>query len=176
MIFPAIRQFRGRFFYFFLILALGDPITLIILLTFNLEGPHFQPLIITSLLVLSILDAKSKRNYIFVITLLLMNLFISIWFADFKITYSMTVILHIIIFYKILIIFIKKNVDEKAVNIFYIIFLLGELIIITKISNIIFGITNAPEFIIISAIIQIPIALYFSFFRDDDPRNFIKLR
>lgn len=176
-IFPAIRQFRGRFFFYFLILAVADPLTIIaaLLIGFNV-GPA-QPLLISSLLVISLFDSESlKKNKYKLIGILTTCFIIALVSNSQTIYFTSIALLHIFIFYYILILFIKKNVDDKAVNIFYIVLLLYELTNILKISNLAFEITNADEYHTLTSIFQVAIGLYFSLFRENSARNLIKLQ
>ena len=175
-IFPAIRQYRGRFFFIFFVLAVGDPIAFISVVVFNFNlGPTVPLLVsyIVAIIVLYKLSEKkpSKLSFIFCTIVLISPLFSS----NYKFYYIAIVILIIFVFYNVLIFFIKKNIDEKAVNLFYIAFLLYELLNIFKISNLLIGITNAWEYHILTSIFQVALGFYFSIFREDSPRNFIKL-
>lgn len=175
-IFPAIRQFRGRFFYYFLILAAADPLTIIFVLLFNFNVGPAQPLFISSLLAISLFDKEGlSRNKLKISSILLLCFTVAFLSNVQKVYFVIIALFHIFIFYYILVLFIKKNVDEKAVNIFYIVLLLYELTNILKISNLAFEITNADEYHTLTSIFQVAIGLYFSIFREDSTRNLIKL-
>ncbi|OGU34309.1 MAG: hypothetical protein A2068_01055 [Ignavibacteria bacterium GWB2_35_6b] len=176
-IFPAIRQFRGRFFFYFFILAVADPLTIILVLLFNINVGPMQPFLASALLVISVLDIQYlKENKYYVIIALTIVFIVALVFNNATIYFSVIVLFHIFIFYYILILFIKKNVDEKAVNFFYIVLMLYELTNILKISNLAFEITNADEYHTLTSIFQVAIGLYFSLFRENSTRNFIKLQ
>lgn len=175
-LFPPIRQFRTKFFLIFLVLAVADPISLALVIFFKINiGPIYALIastIIAFLVLFKLSNAGSKRFYIIIYLVCFVLPLLSV---NFKYYYASFTILHIIIFYQVLIIFIKENVELKAINIFLSVFLLYELTNIFKVGNLTFGITNAIEYHIITTIFQVTIGLYFSIFREDSPRNFIKL-
>lgn len=175
-IFPPIRQLRGRFFVIFLVLALGDPIAFSLGAVFKFNIGPIAPLILSFIFAFVVLykvsDKKpAKINHILYLLCLLVPLFST----NFRIYYTSMVILHISVFYQVLIFFIKKNINEKAVNLFYIVFLLYELLNIFKIGNLVIGIINAYEYHVLTSIFQVALGLYFSIFREDSSKNLIKL-
>lgn len=174
-IFPAFRQYRGRFFLFFLVIACGDPIMFALVILFNFNLGPVAPLIISFFMTISIVYIVSEK-VLTKIFIGVFGLFILLPFiiTSYKVYYILIVVLHVFIFYKILIFFVKKNIDEKSINLFYLIILLYELLNIFKVSNLVIGITNAYEFHVLTTIFQVALGLYFSIFRENSPRNFIK--
>lgn len=175
-IFPVIRQYRGRTFFIFLVIALGDPITILLSILFNINLGPFSPLFTSFVLALVVLfSIKEPNNIIFYIIFYCVCLFLPLLSVNYKYYYFSMIVLHVFIFYQILIFFIKNNISEKSINIFYIIFLLYELLNIFKVSNLVIGVTNAYEYHALTSIFQVALGLYFSIFRENSPRNFIKL-
>ena len=175
-IFPAIRQFRGSIFYYFLILALADPIFYVHTTLFNAVGSNFLILTLNFLLFLSILSKKELHRYRFILAgFFILAILVLVFDSNYQTAYSFVVLLRLSIFVKFFIIFIQKNVEDNAASIFYIVLLIYELTNIFKFSNFVFGITNATAYFIITSFFQILIGIYFSIFKEDSPKNLIRL-
>ncbi len=175
-IFPAIRQYRNKFFYFFLILAIADTVSAIStsLLDYNI---HISIYLLYSYLMLISLQSKEiimKRYEIIAAVLILI---IASQFINFPVDlYNGGIILILIlIFFDFFIMFVKTNVEEKAVNIFIIVLMFYILTNILKFTNLFFGLSNAVAYFYLTTFFQILIGLYFSIFNADSPRNLIKI-
>ncbi len=175
-IFPALRQYGNKFFYFFLILAMADPISLFSksVFNYNINVPFF---FFTSYLLLISIQTKEtiiKKRKLIIIVLILV---ISSLFMNFPINLynGGMIIIYILIFFQFFVIFVKTNVEEKAVDIFLVILMFYALTSILKLTNLFFGLSNAIAYFYLTTIFQLLIGLYFSIFKADNPKNLIKI-
>ncbi len=172
-IFPAIRQYKKNLFFYFLILALSDPINLIVFFLFRLNP--FDTIVVYSsyLLFLSILEKRNVKKYWVVFTIPLIAMIIiditTPWIEADTIKF-LFIMLHIVIFSLILRIYAFDQSEKGIVNWFYIVLLFYELTVISKFIAITIGIDNATGYFIVTTFVQIAFGLFFSIFREDDPR------
>jgi len=172
-ILPIFRQFRSNLFYFFLFLGLSDPISSVAIKVFSLRPENIQIIIAPILFWAINVDRQKKFSinkleiFIFILTylfyLLLDNYNITLLFiyiaitirAIFKIIFALHLnqminIVHIVLaFYMIssvVSLLIYLNGDHQAIVLFYI--------------NLAF---------------QTLIAIFFSIFREDDPKLIFKV-
>ncbi|MGD8778827.1 MAG: hypothetical protein PVH88_07675 [Ignavibacteria bacterium] len=175
-IFPAIRQFQGRFFYFFLILGIHDPVYTLFNELWDFSLPLVYTVSLHYLLIPSLSSWKDILNNKYLLILpLIVFVVLSFFFNDFRVYFTILIIIHSIIFFKVFIFFLKQNVYESSINIFYVALLFYELTNILKVSNIMVGIDNAIANFILTSLFQILFGIYFSLFKDDHPKNFIKI-
>lgn len=169
-LFPAIRQFRGRYFLFFLVLALSDPINLLITWEFHIKI-LVLPVIITYVLFLSVISIEYlKKNFpiLFVFFLVLMTPpFLS---SKVNIIYTQLVLVFTLILMTILKTLITAYVEQKKLNLFYVVLIFYLLTLILKYFNLLLGFADAYAFFIITSIAQFAFGLFFSIFREDDSR------
>jgi len=178
-LFPPIRQWKTKFFYFFLILALADPISIFISL-FIIKNNNFYFPLISYLQLVSIINYKNipklkaiTYNLLLVGIIILLFIFnqpktgIIISLFVFNQPKAVVPIIHFII----TIVFMKellvKFVFDRMLNIFYLMLIFYEFTIILKYFNVILGFTDATAFFIITTIFQIAFGLFFSIFRED---------
>jgi len=164
-LFPPIRQWKTKFFYFFLILALADPISIFISL-FIIKNNYFYFPLISYLQLISIINYKNiPKLKAIVYNLLLVGIIILLFI--FNQPKTVVPIIHFII----TIIFMKellvKFVFDRMLSIFYLMLIFYEFTIILKYFNVILGFTDATAFFIITSIFQIAFGLFFSIFRED---------
>lgn len=176
-LFPPIRQVKTKLFYFFLILAIIDPIAIIYAETFNYPLPLFYWIIGCFLLLIAIIDKKDfikKMGILFL--LLIMTLMPTFFSSDIIFSFLGIELIYFFIFAIFLTGFIKEYAIEKKVNLFKILLLFYILTAISKILLVMLGYTYATPFFIITSIFQAIIGLYFSIFREDNPRFIFKLQ
>lgn len=166
-IFPAIRQFRTFYFYYFLILACIDPICAVYGIVLKSSIPHaFFP--VASLLSLISIQTKEniiKYNYLYIsafVIILLTQIFANSIYA----TIVIALLLHLLIFGSFLKSFIITYSFKQSINIFLFALALYELTIILKYFNILFEVTDVTtSYFIITSIVQAFFGLYFSIVR-----------
>lgn len=174
---PPIRQFRTPLFYFFLVLVLGDTISLGYGSILGKSIPLAYYVVFSFLLIISLIDKVIvKRNkylilaigVILVIGLFIVRLETSYYFILFA-------LLHSIIFIMILKLFIMSYVNYSRINFFLLMLLFYQTTVLFKLLNMAIGFADATAFFVITGIAQIIFGLYFSIVRADRSESIIKL-
>ena len=167
---PPFKQFRGKYFFFFLILAFMDPTNLIFL--FIIKSSLLQSqvsIFLTYFLFLSVIEKNLLKKYWILFVVIFFGLLSPIIFQ-----LNGNEILFIYIFLQLGITsIILKNlitnyVSATKLSVFLLVFLFYQLTTLTKLSNLLFGFADAFAFFILTTIVQILFGLYFSVFTEDN--------
>lgn len=174
-IFPVIRQYRGNFFYYFLILAVTDPVNRF---WFFFTGPSPNAYIycISSLLLYYSIDVRNQRiseNWVSKLTLLLTFIAAMLLNTNYHL---ITTVLHIIILFKFIKIITVKLYNESKLNLFYLTLILYELTIVLKMSLIIVITETGTVFFHITMVFEMLIAVFFMIFKEDNSKIIINLK
>lgn len=173
-IFPPLRQFRGRFFYYFLILGLSDPVAMV-LYYFNLEWSIPLFVIFSAGLLLSLPQQNKYLRLPYLIPALV--LFISaVYFLQVSDLIILLGIIHMIIIYVLFKYTINYVYKNRRIQVFHLLLLSYEISLLLKFINLIFelqaGIVNY-NFI---TGFQILLGIMFCFIREESPRLALKFR
>ena len=164
---PPIRQFKGKYFYFFLILALTDPISLCFRLLFKQQLPLGVYSYSTYLLLISLFSTETYKKHLMLLISISVLTFLLIFFGfNHSQNLLVIVILHFGIFFIILKKFIATYTLHGRIKVFYLFFIFYELTLIIKFFNVLFGFADATAFFIITGIAQIIFGLFFSIVRE----------
>lgn len=169
-LFPPIRQYKRYFFYFFLVLALIDPISFIYLELTHKSVPFGFYIMANFLLFISTLEKSSlQRNLFFIIFSGLILLGIVV-FAGFTFKQNLIILLafQIMIFAGILKKFIINFALNKRIMLFQLVLIFYVLTTITKFLNLLTNFADATAFFIITSIAQIIFGFYFSIVRENN--------
>lgn len=170
---PPFRQLGKDKFYFFLILAIMDPIALIYFEIFKHTISFNYYILGIYTLLASILWKKnsSKFNYSIIFVGLCLTLLLLV--LNFNIKEDLIVVL--LIQLVILIILLKTFIVDYAVysrfNIFHLILVFYILTSISKFFIVLIGLADATAFFHITTIAQILFGFYFSIYREDKTGN-----
>jgi hypothetical protein len=166
---PPIRQYRGYFFDFFLILACIDPISLIYFWVTKTSLPSWVYILFMYLLICSIYTESTLKKYRYIFILLPLGFMLTISFQS-KISYNAIMILEFVaLLLSFLLELIVFYVNKKKLNVFYLVLVFYILTNILKYFNIIIGFADAFAFFVITTIAQIAFGLFFSIVREDKP-------
>lgn len=175
-LFPPFRQYSTKYFYYFLIMGLTDPIAVSIVELFHVISSHIY-VFCNILLVYSIyFEKKNVVNFLltlFIDTLLFTTLVISK--SDIIVNDIILIITHLIIFSKVLKDFIVEIFDSSKLNIFYLFFILYMLSLIIKLLFYITEVKTGYLYFYLTGAFEILIALYFIFFNVNNSK-IIKLK
>jgi hypothetical protein len=164
---PPIRQYRGKFFDYFLVLAVIDPISIIYGKFTNSSIPLWIFVLFGYLLIISVITEEilKKFKYIFILIPFIFILFTPIMnnnlyflFLTVENTFLLLVFLRLLIL---------EFVSTKKVHFFYLVLVFYVLTIIFKFFNFLIGFADATAFFIITSIAQIFFGLFFSIVRED---------
>ena len=174
-IFPAIRQFKSDFFYYFLFIALCDPFGLLNVYFLHIIDPN-KSLTIVSLLMFYASQYGERINlskWILNIILALIYIYVLLYFEKQDIPNA---ILHLFILYKFMKAALLNLHSEGELNFFYFVLVFYEIsLIFSKIVH--FSGTDAAIIVFISTIsFQILIAIFFIIFREDSPALIFKIK
>jgi hypothetical protein len=174
-IFPAARQYKTNLFWYFLVYAFSDPIQLIV---FTLSKFIYGKLyiFITFLLLLTVLFPFENKKSIRIMTTVILSLVLFAFFSTKIFTTSLTIFIHVIITY----FFIRRTFMFAAingkVNIFHLFLLLEEISIILKLSAMLISLNPGLIYSIATGAFEILIAIFFTLYREDNPKLHIDLR
>ena len=166
---PPIRQYKQRLFYYFLFVAFGDPVQILITHN-NFTMPSNYYTTFSYILLAALLWNKKspKLNYLLIAGGLAIFILSS---TVFKFTYDTDKLFYFGIQIIILFLFLKKFITDytsySKINVFQLVLVFFQLTIVSKIALLILGNPNAIAFYLITSTISIAFGLYFSIFRED---------
>lgn len=165
---PPLKQFRGRFFYYFILQAVSDPIVMI-LFAFNLHSLQFY-LVKDILLLVSLWKPKALiKGLPYFIPLLIL-----VYFGTVAIHYTVICIiiaaLHVIVIYLVFKMAIAEVMEFNEVKIFYILISIYELSVILKNINAIITIHSGILYFYLTTAFEILLGLSFIFIREDEKK------
>ena len=171
---PAIKNYKTDLFVFFILLAVHDPISYLFKLLIFPRVDISYTIFITFLMIFSLLTIRRKQlQIILIITSVLISL-ITYEFLTINTKMLFVVFQLAFIFLIMLRKFAEDSITNKAYNIFYIIVIFYLLTLILKFLTVFIGSDYAIEYFIITTVFQILFGLFFSIFREDDPRLLVK--
>lgn len=174
---PPLRQYKNYFFYYFVILAFSDVISIAIHYSLGISVYSFY-VTISVLSLLSLLDKEHILRWVWYYSICAVLIIVTSFcleFNYFSTSYFLSneiifVFLHSIILTRIIYLFVLNITKAKAFNLFYIVLMLYELSIIVKFLNLLTGLTDVYTYFYITSIFQAIIGLFFSIFREDNRR------
>lgn len=160
-LFPPLRQFRGKFFYYFLIQAIADPIamTLVKLHYFNI--PFYVSKDIFLMLCLWNLKETIRRAYLIIPVLSL--IYYLVYGIDYHITYLILSVLHMGILYFIFKMATDDILELKLVKVFYMVFILYELSLVLKFILVAAAVNLGSIYYFLTAAFDILLGIFFIF-------------
>lgn len=168
---PAIRQAKTKWFLWFLVLAILDPLTSLILSVFSWNGIlQYDIGSIVGYFSLYIVEGKKfKESDYLLLVLFIITLFL---ISD---GFLYLLIIHLFIFYKLISLTIIDVHFKEQLNISLLVLVFYELSILIKFLSYIgqIPISSAPFYL--TLFFEVMIAIYFAVFRIDNPRLLISL-
>ena len=171
---PAIRQYKGKYFYYFLILALSDPVDIFCGNVLNLPN-YIIHSIAAILLYYSIGTSTQSFLKYWKFNLLFIVVFLFTLFTVPNLLF-LILILHILILSK----FIKQSVillhQSGELNYFLLVLIFYEITALLKVIVFISGTDTGIMFFYFTVSFQILVALFFTIFREDSSILTLKLK
>jgi len=171
-ILPIFRQSKTKWFIFFLILGILDPLAHILRIAFSYFG-NIEFHLGSLLLYLSLYKVEGKKleesDYLFIVLLIITWLLISM-------NLIIILIIHLFIFYKILSFTIIEMHLKDRLNIPLLVLILYELSLLMKMWPYLNNTpaSDIPYFFML--FFELSVAIFFTFFRIDNPRLLINFR
>lgn len=173
-LFPPVRQWKTKYFYFFLILALADPVSMFLKNYVLSSNIHFYYPFISLLLFFSVYRKDNANEKFYFPVTLTISSFTFILTLIMEQSQLAVGILHFLIVFLFLKEFIIRFSFKSELDIFLLIVIFYEFTTILKYLNVTFGFTNATAYFIITSIFQISFGLFFSIVRGDRARVVIQ--
>ncbi len=171
-LFPPFRQYSTKYFHYFLIMALADPIANIIYYFFKLNADYPYAFLNFLLAYVIIVDKKNFTNLLFAVALDIISLAVLVFFkSSFMVNNIVLITYHIIIFYKLLKDFIVITFSSSKLNLFYIFFILFELSLIIKFLFYITVVKTGYLYFYLTSIFELLLAVYFSFYNVNNSKK-----
>jgi len=175
-IFPAIRQYKNKYFAYFLTLGLLGIAGFICREVFSFNANIVNTFAFLFLLI-AVLPKKFVRKYFYIFALLFLALVcVYLFFITLKLEVIIWVAFHILIFSIIFFDFLNELVIHEAIKWFYAVLLFYELSLIVEFFNMITETEGTLFYYLISMIAQILVGLFFCFVKPDSLKCAIKLK
>ena len=166
-LFPPLRQYKGKYFFYFLILALEDIVAyfLIIALKYNYLQVYN---IVNILLLCSLIDKKIIKKYWYMIVFTTL-LFLEInSLPNYKIIISSMIVIHLIILY----IFFKTTAIEynkrNYLNTGHFVLILYEITILLKFLILLGSFAKGEVFFYLTTAFEIMVAIFFTVYKVEE--------
>lgn len=160
-IFPPLTNRKSRYFFFFAIMALSDPVRLLLLYTLKLNPVKLSATIVL-LLLSSLVTKKNLRNILIGLSAVVTLLFVSINVPR-NILLDSSCLVHFFIIYVIIDSFIRQFNENHSVNLFLILLITYEFIAILKYIAAILSYEEGAISFYLATFIQIFFGILFSF-------------
>jgi len=172
-LFPPFRQFKGRFFYYFLILGLSDPVNLISLTLIGIPH-HFIHSIAGLLLLYSFDSIKYVKKYLIANVIFILAFFLFIFLLDNLLYLILT--LHLLILYRFLRLSLLNTYSKSELNIFLFMLVFYEISVVVNLIVFISKSNLGVVFYYLTLSFQILVAIFFTIFREDSSLLKLKFR
>jgi len=174
-IFPAAKQYRTQLFWYFLVFALMDPVTMIIGSTIKTSSPQMT-MVLSFILLLSVMSSLINKYSTRVLLLAASSLLLFSFFSSRIFATNLMILFHLTIIY----FFIRRTfyfiANNGAVNIFHVFLLLEEISIVLKILAVLTEAKTGIAYFYATSFFQVLIAIFFTIFKEDDNKLFIDLK
>ncbi len=170
-----LRQFSSRYFNFFLIIGATDLVVRIVrYFGWSLNNSIY--VFLTFLMILA-LFSKNERNKILPYYLGIIIIIFSVLYynTNYIIDFYILIVLSFFILIQIFLHFFDDTLKNREVKLFYIIFLLYQIITVVKFFNIITATFGGYFYFIISTAFQILLGLFFCFVNVKKPKLSFKI-
>ena len=159
-LFPTIKQRNTEFFYFFFILAISDPLRLLIYQLFGIPPGSYFPLV-SFLLILCF----TKRKYFIYISAaaVILTLLPNIFHWPHNTIFLITLINHGALLFLFTIMLFTKLIKLRAINLFLFLIIFYEIISVFKLAAFVLSPTKGAISFSLATAVQIVFGILFSF-------------
>jgi hypothetical protein len=172
-----LRQFRTRFFSFFLLIGIADLIGVFYLLYIDHATNLLVYILIATLALISLQEKTDiKKYYLYYIFAIL--IIVGIYLQNpVMITGTLLMIfLHILIILTLLKDFLNDFFNIRSLSVFMAVMIFYEITLLTKFGSILTGDANNYIYYMITSVMQILLGLFFLIFKYDYKRLILQLR
>lgn len=163
---PPFRQYKGGFFLYFLVLALTEPLGMLMYYLFSLNPMYLYAPSSLCLLLTSLYYLHSIKFNILLVNLafFLLSIFLFIEYGNIRILIFLMAILQIEIFCGFIISLVRKLVNRNIFYTYFLLIIFYEFSLIVKSISYVFDIKTSMPFIHMLGILEVIIGLYFILF------------
>ena len=170
-LFPPFRQYKGRYFYYFLILALSDPLAIIGVSLIGIPY-HFIHSVAGLLLLYSFDSIEYVKKYMLANMIFVLAFFLFLFLLDNLLYLILT--LHLLILYRFLRLSLLNTFSKNELNIFLLVLVFYEISAIVNLIVFISKTNLGFVFYYLTLSFQILVAIFFTVFREDS--SILKLK
>jgi len=174
---PPFRQYKTFFFSYFLVLGIADFIGFLLIIFFQISSYDFYVIVSFCLFIaLQEIEYLKKKKMIF-IGLGLIVICLS-FFKIGKNPYILLIaVLHSLIIFRILYLFVMVVAQKQAINFFYLLLAFYEFTVLLKFLNFLFELKiEAQTYFYITTGFELLVGIFFTTFREDSPKLVYKLK
>lgn len=174
-IFPAIRQYKNRYFYFFLILASLDFI-MIVFRAINHSGSNLPIIFFICLMIVSLVQKdKIKQVLLWIVPIYIIVSIAALYLNDRYFELYVSMILTIVIFYIFVRTFFNHAIIHQEINLFLLMLVFYMALNIFKKLNILIAAYEGAFFYYSTYAFQLLIGIFFSIYSFNNPKLNIKI-
>jgi hypothetical protein len=161
---PPFRQYRGRYFLFFLVLALGDPLTFLAIEIAHITPSNFNSLVAWATF-LSVFTTNRMSKGFFILLILTVMVFLAFIFFNRQEAQFLNILINCLL----LIYFIKESAQHfqrtNEIHLGYFLLVLYQIGIITKLYTIAEYTKQGILYFYIIALFEIIVAIFFTIYK-----------
>lgn len=172
---PMIRQANSRLFYYFYFLGISDPLSVLL----SIAGFKESTYVLTFISIINFFSLKTivvNKKVFYLATALLAIVYIFLLFIPSIYSIYYIVIIRFFILTVFLIHTLRFVAANSKLNIFHLTLLFYEATIISKMIAILNYSETALVYFIVTSLFQVLIAIWFTIFKEDNPKLHLNLR
>ena len=174
---PPLRQYKTFFFSYFLVLGIADVISVLLMKFFQTSSYDFYVIVSFCLFItLQKIEYVKKKKMIF-IGLGLIVICLSFFRMETNQYIILIAVLHLMIIFRILYLFVMAVAQKQAINFFYLVLAFYEFTVLLKFLNYLFPLNvDAHAYFYITTGFELLVGIFFTTFREDSPKLVYKLK
>ena len=175
-IFPAIRQYKTRYFGFFLLLAVSDPVVEFFRYILKIKSFDVIYLMVFSLAFIALFKGSIIRKYWILLLWPLFPLLYSLFFREYQFYQLLLNVFLISIFLKFCYDLIGDTTKNNRIDFFLVVLIFYALTLITKVDSTYTDLSQNYYYFKITNILDVIIGLFFVIFRYGNPKLILQLK
>lgn len=171
---PPFRQYKGKFFYYFLFVAISDPFSMLIHSYLRPVPSNISFVLALFGSLVSIISINKRIRWTLVISVLVAVLTLGFSLPNWDIAYILCVLLFLILYYSTrhIAVFALKN---RYMSFFHFLFLIYNASLLIKLINAMVDPYMGAVYFYSTTIFELILGILFCFFREEDKRFALKL-
>ncbi|HEX2963625.1 MAG TPA: hypothetical protein VHO43_17645 [Ignavibacteriales bacterium] len=170
---PPFRQYKGNFFYYFLIMGLSDPVGMF-LRYLHISYPYALYAFVSGVLLVSVIAINNKIRWAVILPFLAGTLALGLFYRQRDIGLITAANFIILFFYVVRYVTVFAS-KYRYVSFFHILLLVYNASLIFKMINFVLDYQKGLLYFFFSSAFGIAVAILFCIFREEDKRFSVKL-